>query len=64
MKNSKRKVVDPDMLPEYEFKNMVRGKYFGRYGKKSPVFLVPDKPKRRRSDAATKPLERAMPSKA
>ena len=44
MKRDRNRPVDPDMLPEYDFKNAVRGKYAGRFTKNSRVFLVPDKP--------------------
>jgi len=63
MRKRKKRLADPDMLPEYEFKNMVRGKYAGRVTPKSRVFLVPDEPMAADGPLVRKDLVRAMRSK-
>ncbi|MCY3021128.1 MAG: hypothetical protein NTW87_19105 [Planctomycetota bacterium] len=63
MRKRAKRLAGPDMLPEYDFKHGVRGKYYGRIAKNPRVFLVPDKPRKTESQSAPKPLERAMRGK-
>ena len=40
MKKALRRKVEEDMLPEYDFSKAVRGKYYGRTGKRTRVSAV------------------------
>ena len=63
MKKVKQRRTDPDMLPEYAFRSMVRGKYAGRVTNNSRVFLVPDSALRGQGAAKRAQLARAVRSK-
>jgi predicted transcriptional regulator len=41
MRKPKKPAADPDMLPEYNFSNAVRGKYAGRMPKNPRIHLLP-----------------------
>ena len=63
MKRDKSQAADRDMLPEYDFKRGVRGKYYGRIAKPPRVFLVPDTPNVVSSSPATCPHLARQPRK-
>jgi len=46
-----RKPKDPDMLPEYDFRGGVRGKYFGKVDMDAPVVVLGKSGPRKRAQA-------------